>query len=72
MDIGEEIWVYKKYDGVYRFLRYRVEGSYKTQPDDTSVLVDHPDRVEITLYTCVPIGTDKDRWIVKGRLIEEK
>ena len=72
MDIGEEIWVYKKYDGVYRLLRYRVEGSHKTQPDDTSVLVDHPDRAEITLYTCVPIGTDKDRWIVKGRLIEEK
>ena len=72
VDIGEEIWVYKKYDGVYRLLRYRVEGSHKTQPDDTSVLVDHPDRAEITLYTCVPIGTDKDRWIVKGRLIEEK
>ena len=71
VDVDEEIWIYKKYDGVYRLLRYRVKLSYEAQPDDTSILGDRPDAREVTLYTCVPIGTDKNRWIVKAERIQE-
>ncbi len=27
---------------------------------------------EMTLYTCIPIGTSRDRWIVKAEMKEER
>lgn len=70
VDIGEEIWVYKKYNGVYKLLRYKVNFSGEISADDTASLENSGDMKEITLYTCVPIGTSKNRWVVKWIGIE--
>jgi sortase (surface protein transpeptidase) len=70
VDAGEEIWIWKKYDKEYKLLRYIVTTSYETKPVDTSILAPSTDRL-ITLYTCVPIGTDRNRWVVQAKMIEE-
>lgn len=65
VDTGEEIWVYKKYNGIYNLLRYTVNFSGDIAADDTMSLESSKNTTEITLYTCVPIGTSKNRWVVK-------
>ncbi|MCD5380873.1 carboxypeptidase regulatory-like domain-containing protein, partial [Candidatus Gracilibacteria bacterium] len=70
LDTGEEVWVYKKINGVFKRFRYRVEKSYNTPQSDTSVLKPGYGS-NLTLFTCTPIGGIEGRWIIKAKYINE-
>ena len=67
MEIGDEIDVYwqgQKY--IYRTREIKV-----IKPTDVSVLEQPSDKSIVTLMTCTPIGTNKNRLIVVGELVDE-
>lgn len=81
LDKNDQVWFFKKQsDGKWMLLKYKVEKSYETKPTDVNVIA--PMKIdpktkkastsEFTAYTCVPIGTAKNRWIVKWELVEVK
>lgn len=62
--IGDEIavfWEHKRYV-------YEVFNTYVTNPKDVSVEAMSPES-ELTLYTCTPLWTARDRLVVKARLL---
>lgn len=64
MKLGDEIIV--NYDGVtYRYLTREIK---EVKPTDIEVLAQRYDRHEITLVTCVPLGTYWHRLIVRADL----
>ena len=69
MDVNEEIWGYKKTaNGSYEKISYIITASYETYATDVTVL--NPEAWQnITLFTCTPIGTAKNRWVVKAKKI---
>ena len=53
-------------------LKYKVFGSYETKPTDTKVMNTRKGKRDITLYTCTPIWTARNRWIIKWELSDAK
>ena len=69
VDAGEEVWAYvRQADGSYKRFVYRVSQSYKTDKYDTGTLLPGNGK-SMTLSTCVPIGSDAERWIVRAELV---
>lgn len=67
MDIGDRVVVYynqKKYT-------YAITDKKTVSPSNTEVLRQTDDK-RITMMTCVPVGTDLNRLIVVGQLVETK
>lgn len=62
-DTVEVYWEGKKYV-------YKIEEEKVVPPTEVSVLDQPDDRRELTLMTCTPIGTNKNRLILKGTLVE--
>lgn len=60
-DIVEIYWEGKKYT-------YKMEEKKVVKPTAVEILEQPDDRKEITLMTCTPIGTNKNRLILVGRL----
>ncbi len=77
LDPGDEVrWYARKNGERYRY-RYIVTERYAGQNDKNGKLkqdiVDvDPSIQEMTLYTCIPIGTSRDRRIVKAHMKEER
>ena len=70
VDLWEQVWVYiKQADWSYKQDIYEVIESYETQADNTSPLLETKDSRTLTLFTCTPIWTNKNRWIVRSKLI---
>lgn len=69
LDSGDEVWYYKRVNS-QSWMRYvyTVTKSYETKPDDATVFDPLGTGSEMTFYTCVPIGTSDNRWIVKTKL----
>ncbi len=63
--IGDEILV--NYDGI--IFRYRVRQKQEVTPTDIYVLAQRYDKRELTLITCVPLGTYFHRLVVRAELI---
>ena len=42
-----------------------VTASFETKPDDISVLAQE-NKKQLTMFTCVPIGTVRSRWVVQA------
>ncbi|MBT6831460.1 sortase, partial [bacterium] len=64
-EVGDEVEVYwegKKY-------LYQLDQSFVIPPTQTSVLNQPTDEKMITLMTCTPVGTNKNRLIWTGDLI---
>lgn len=38
---------------------------------ETSILLQERNKTELTLFTCYPVGTTKERYVVKARLVEK-
>lgn len=69
LEFWDQIWVYvKNHKWVYDRYKYMVWESYETTPTNVSVL-QQSTGTTLTLFTCVPIGTVKNRWVVQARLI---
>jgi sortase A len=67
MEIGDQVVVYynqKKYT-------YEITDKKTVSPSDTEVLRQTDDK-RITMMTCVPVGTDLNRLILVGKLVETK
>ncbi|NJP03742.1 class E sortase [Candidatus Gracilibacteria bacterium] len=62
-DIVDVYWEGKKYE-------YKLRESKVIPPTETSVLKQPTDRSIITLMTCTPVGTNKNRLIWIGDLVE--
>lgn len=70
---NDEIWTYRKQSNNTRVMyRYKIKQSFEMSKFDESIVAQDKSKKEITLYTCVPIGTSKNRWIIKGELIETR
>lgn len=69
LDSGDEVWYYKRVNSEswMRYV-YIVSKSYETTPDDATVFDALGTGSELTFYTCVPIGTADNRWIIKTNL----
>ena len=65
LDPDDLIWL--KEDGV--LAGYAVSGSIIVGPKDTSILAQE-NMATLTLFTCYPIGTSKNRLVVVAKLIE--
>ncbi len=78
LDPGDEIRWYARKNGKRHRYRYIVTESYGGQNDpktgkfNTDIVDVDPAIQEMTLYTCIPIGTDRDRRIVKAHMKEER
>lgn len=64
----EELWLYTDHgSGVYTRTVYTVSSSFKTSKDDVAIMNKiSSKKTYLTLVTCVPIGTAKERWIVRA------
>lgn len=70
---NDEVRVYRKQSNNTRVMyRYTIKQSFEMSTFDKSIVAQDLSKKEITLYTCVPIGTSKNRWIVKGELVETR
>ncbi len=70
LQFGDQIWVYvKNQKWIYDRYKYMVWESYETDPKNVSVLEQNTNSTLLTLFTCVPIGTVKNRWVVQARYI---
>lgn len=65
LNVGDEIAVGYK-DTAYI---YKVTEKKEVNPDDISVLAQNTDKPTISLMTCVPVGTNLRRLIVKAELV---
>lgn len=74
LDKDDQVWFYKKQsDGKWMLLKYKTTKSYETKANDVNVILPVKKWTsEVTLYTCVPIWTAKNRWIVKAEIFEAK
>lgn len=63
--IGDEIIV--NYDGIT--YRYAVTETVEIHPDQIDIMIQRFDKHEITLVTCVPLGTYLRRFVVRGELV---
>ena len=71
LDIGEQIWVYKRQENnEYKRFIYVTQKSYDTSANNTSVL-DPGIGKNLTLFTCTPIGGIEWRWIIEAKYIDE-
>lgn len=68
MDQGEVVWVFKKEGTEYKKYEYIIDESYETNDYDVEVLTPGNGK-NLTLITCTPIGTAKNRWIVHAKLV---
>lgn len=62
---GDEVLV--NYDGIT--FRYRIMETWEVTPEKVEVLAQKYDRREITLITCIPLGTYLHRFVVRAELI---
>lgn len=74
LDKDDQVRFYKKQsDGKWMLIKYKTVKSYETKPTDVNVILPLKKWTsEVTLYTCVPIGTAKNRWIIKAEIYEAK
>ncbi len=74
LDKNDQVRFYKKQsDGKRMLLKYKTVKSYETKANDVNVILPiNKWTSEVTLYTCVPIGTAKERRIVKAEIFEAK
>jgi sortase A len=63
--VGDIIVV--NFDG--QTFRYSVTTTLEVTPDQVEVLGQHPDRTELTLITCVPLGTYWHRFVAQAELV---
>lgn len=63
--VGDEAIV--KYDGIT--YRYVIRQTLEVTPEEISVLAQHYDRHELTLITCVPLGTYWHRFVATAELV---
>jgi len=70
LDVNDQVWYYKRNTDQSRVRYvYQVARSYETSADDAKVFEATSKWSQITLYTCVPIGTSDKRWIVRTQLL---
>jgi sortase A len=62
---GDEVIV--DYDGIT--FRYRVAETWEVSPDKVEVLAQRYDKHELTLITCIPLGTYLHRFVVRAELV---
>jgi hypothetical protein len=72
LEIGDKIWAYKKVNGKWMFYEYTVTVSQKIGADETWSLLAEKNKKTITLSSCRPIGTARDRWMNRATLTYEK
>jgi hypothetical protein len=78
LDPKDEVWFYvkaiwaKAKPNEWILLKYKVYSSYETKPTDTKVMNTRKWKRDITLYTCTPIWTARNRWIIKWELSDAK
>lgn len=51
---------------------YEVIETHVVPATETSILLQDTKKSELTLFTCYPVGTTKERWVVRARLVEEE
>jgi len=67
MEIGDEVVVY--WEG--RKYTYKINERKVVTPNEISILAQPVNRKQITLMTCTPVGTNKNRLILIGDLVKE-
>lgn len=78
LDPKDEVWFYvkaawkKAKANEWVLLKYKVFSSYETKPTDVKVMNTRKWKRDITLYTCTPIWTARNRWIIKWELLDAK
>ena len=73
LDVKDELWFYRHYQwNQWILLKYSITKSYETKATDTKVMLPTKWKREVTLYTCTPIGTARNRWILRAELKESK
>lgn len=50
--------------------RYVIGNSYEITPKDTWILNSRPTSSHLTLFTCTPIGGNKNRWYIDATLVQ--
>ncbi|HMY81034.1 MAG TPA: sortase [Candidatus Absconditabacterales bacterium] len=68
IELGDKIWVYKKFDGKRVFFEYTVDISKLIGAHETKYMLPEKDKITISLSACRPIGTAKQRWLNRGEL----
>ena len=63
--VGDEVIV--KYDGIT--YRYVIKKTQEVRPNQIEVLTQHYDRYQLTLITCVPLGTYWRRFVATAELV---
>jgi LPXTG-site transpeptidase (sortase) family protein len=56
-------------DGTGNSFTYQVFETAIVPPTYTSILMQNPSKKELLLFTCYPVGTTNDRFLVKARLV---
>ncbi len=51
---------------------YEVFETHVVPATETSILLQDTSKTELTLFTCYPVGTTKERWVVRARLVENE
>jgi LPXTG-site transpeptidase (sortase) family protein len=64
--IGDEIFIFQN----FQQYRYIVEETFIVNPNDRSILENIDDKKMLTLYTCYPVGTDNQRFVVRAIMKE--
>jgi sortase (surface protein transpeptidase) len=72
LNVGQEVWFYRKIDWKWNFFRFTIKKSYEVSDLSTDIMKPTKWKTETTLYTCTPIGTAKKRWIVKAELLSQE
>ncbi|PZM86557.1 hypothetical protein DLH72_00615 [Candidatus Gracilibacteria bacterium] len=67
LESGDEVIIYY---GQKKFI-YKIKEKKVIKPGDVSVLKRYPDKKELSIMTCWPIGTTLNRLVVIGEMIEE-
>ncbi len=73
LDPGDEVRWYSMNPNTKKRTRYRykITQSFAMKEFTQDIIAVHKWVKEMTLYTCIPIGTDKNRWIVKAKIVEK-
>lgn len=69
LEIGDKIWIYKKIDWEWMFYEYNVTISKKIKANDTRAILPEKGKSTISLSSCWPIGTAKDRRFNRAELV---
>ena len=64
----KQVWDTKITVSEFATFTYVIKNSYEISPLDTWILKSRPTISHLTLFTCTPIGTNKNRWYIDAEL----